>query len=357
VFDSIFECRDIDSGKTISFVPEDIEPLGLDSLLGTRKNGNPGLPVVIRSTDSAIDGEKVDGRATVRTTIEFNEGPKPFVLVQGGWSPLALSSTRHFLVDRNVLSLLKQIQAGKSNARLDRFSWWWSMLDKESVSLNPLPAAMEGDKKQTPSYGEFVSASDTASDVLSRAVTKADVVRLGSEGLQAAYTEIQSLQARQSREAEVLQEICPKYLVDTISRDQRRGACEAILSALRAHKLSPFSFVGLCVMSALYRAPAGGDYVIGKELLKPTKAYDLAQAYNALSDIRHLEISAVASQLFIEPPALLTEDLAMAALWTVLRPRGTPSAHGCAIMLEVTPQLFTGLDAARAEQLVQLLRA
>ena len=37
--------------------------------------------------------------------------------------------------------------------------------------------------------------------------------------------------------------------------------------------------------------------------------------YNALSDLRHFEIGALATGLFVDPPALVTEDTALAALW------------------------------------------
>jgi len=356
VLDSTFEFHDIDTGERVDFVPDSIEPFGLDTLLATRKEGNPGVPLVIRSKNASIGGKKMDGRATVTTTIEFNQSPRPFALVPGGWSPLALSCTRHFLIDRNILSLLAQLEAGKSTPRLERLRWWWSLVDRDSVSLNPLPAAYEGDRRQPISYNEFTRAFESAARQLKNMVSNASVVVLGESGQQAAYAEIQAVQSRQSREAELLQHICPKILSNVVKRDQRRRACEDILAAMREYQLDPFSLIGLCAMSALYRAQSGGDYSIGRELLKPTLSYDAEDAYNALSDLRHLEISGLATGLFVEPPALLTEDLAMAALWTVLRAKGSYAAQGCELILNVAPGLFTGLNAVDGERLLQLLK-
>jgi hypothetical protein len=356
VLDTNFQFKDLDTGKILEVRPDAVKPFNLEALIGTRREGSPGLPLTFRSTDTRIGEDQIHQPATITTTIEFDQSPKPYVLVPDGWSPLALSSTRHFLIDRNILSLLGQLDVGKSNRRLERFAWWWSLLDKESVSLNPLPSAFEGGQQQPLSFIEFAEAFETASERLRGSVKKAEVVRLGKEGLQAAFAEVQAVQSRQSREAELLVELCPAILANAVKREHRRQACEDILNALQSRDLDPFSLVSLCVMSALYRAPAGGDYSIGQRLLKPSQNYTPQDAYNALSDLRHLEIAAIATGLFLDPPALLTEDKVLTALWTVLRPKGTITAQGCALVLQVDPSLFTGLHPRDAERLIQLLR-
>ena len=356
MLDNTFCFRDIDSGELLEIEPDTIEPFGLDALLGTRKEGRPGLPLTMRSAGVRKGEEHIDGNATLTTTIEFNQSPKPYVLVPGGWSPLALARARHFLVDRNVLSLARQLPTDNDHSRLERFRWWWSLLDQAPVSLNPLPAAFEGAQGETLSYGEFVEEFQCGVAQLHNAVSHAGVLDLGEVGLQAAYAEVQAVQSRQTREIEVLMELCPSVLANTVKRDHRREACEAILAAMRDRSLDPFSLVGLCMMSSLYRSNSGGDYSIGHRLLKPTPGYKRKDAYNALSDLRHLEIAALATGIFLDPPALLTEDIALAALWSVLRPKGTITAQGCALILEIDPALFTGLSSDDAERLVQVLR-
>lgn len=356
MLDATFRFKELTTGNDLAVQPDAIAPFDLEALLGTQKEGSPGLPLTIRSTDAWLGDDDIQGQATITTTIEFHQSPKPYVLVPGGWSPLALSPTRHFLIDRNILSLLGQLESGISNPRLERFSWWWALLDQAGVSLNPLPSAFEGGHQQALSYEEFVREFDSAVDRLRRAVKEAEVVRLGEEGLRAAFAEVQAIQGRQSREADFLVAICPATLANVVKREHRRQACEEILNDLQERRLDPFSLVSLCVMSALYRTVSGGDYSIGQKLLKPTPGYTPQDAYNALSDLRHLEIAAIATGLFLQPPALLTEDTALTALWTVLRPKGTITAQGCALVLEVDPALFTGLHPRDAERLVQLLR-
>ena len=353
--DSI-EVREDETGKVIEIDQVSVRPFGLGELLSTRSEGNEGLSLSVQGSRIRVDDEPLEGRPTVNTTITFHESPKPFVLVPDGWAPLALSPVHNFLIDRNILSLLRKLSSGSNNARLDRFQWWTNQLNRSSVTLNPLPAAWEGGAGSVPSFNDFVKEFDSASNVLREAFPVAKVVAFGHEAYHAAYAEIAAVQRRQVLECELLVETCPVYLANPIARDHRAAACQEILVLAAEKGISALSLVMLCIMSSLYRSQDAGAYSIGHELLKPKSKYAEANAYNALSDLRHLEISALATGIFVDPPALVTEDTALAALWTVLRPRGIISGENTDILLEVPPELFNTLDARSSEGLANLLK-
>ena len=102
MLDATFQFKELTTGNDLAVQPDAIAPFDLEALLGTQKEGSPGLPLTIRSTEARLGDENIRGQATITTTIEFHQSPKPYVLVPGGWSPLALSPTRHFLIDRNI---------------------------------------------------------------------------------------------------------------------------------------------------------------------------------------------------------------------------------------------------------------
>lgn len=345
-----------DTGRTIDIDQLSVEPFGLDALLDTRSEGNQPIPLVIRGKQLFYNGQAVDGSPVLRATTEFNYSPKPFVLVPGGWVPLALSPVHHFLIDRNILSLMQQLHEGRSSDRLERIAWWCQQLNRPSVALNPLPIAWEGDTRQIPSFTQIRQTFQSACTNLATFFPKARVVQFDRGAYDAVYAEIDATRSRQQQESELLQVVCQKYLANPVKRGQRRSVFEEILALAKAKDLKAFSIVMLCILSSLYRSQDKDKFAIGHKLLKPSQGYTEADAHNALSDLRHFEITALATGIFIDPPALITKDIALAALWTTLRPRGFTQGSTLGMQLEIEPALFNDLDQRAAESVALVLQ-
>ncbi|WP_133126023.1 hypothetical protein [Pseudohalioglobus lutimaris] len=345
-----------DTSQNLDIGQATIEPFGLSALLDIQSDTNAAVPLVIRGKALQENGRVVEGSAVLRATTQFNYLPKPHVLVPGGWVPLALSPVHNFLIDRNILSLLEQLHAGRSNARLERIEWWCQHLDRPSVLLNPLPIAWEGDKGQIPSFSDIRHALDNARATLAGIFPKARTVPFDQNTYEAINTEIQATRVRQEKESEFLQEVCPKYLANTVARGQRRSIFDEILALAIDKDLQPFSIVMLCVFSSHYRSSEKAKYSIGHALLKPKQNYSEMMAHNALSDLRHFEVAALATGLFIDPPALITDDTALTALWSTLRPHGYVQGSSLGMQLDIDPALFVDLDSRDAENLALILQ-
>ena len=93
------------------------------------------------------------------------------------------------------------------------------------------------------------------------------------------------------------------------------------------------------------------------KLLNPKMVYRSEDAFNALSDLHHLELAAAGQVYFPEEPfAFSTCDRALAALWCALSPRGV-SKDGATITftLDLTEELFPRLATDELLQVGSLL--
>tara|TARA_A100001391_G_scaffold183992_1_gene151579 strand:+ start:276 stop:848 length:573 start_codon:yes stop_codon:yes gene_type:complete len=99
------------TGKVVEIDLVFVRPFGLGELLSTRSEGNEGLSLKVQGSRIRVDDEALEGWPTVNTTITFHERLKPFVLVPEGWVPLALLPVHNFLIDRNILSLLRKLSS------------------------------------------------------------------------------------------------------------------------------------------------------------------------------------------------------------------------------------------------------
>ena len=77
MLDATFQFKELTTGNDLAVQPDAIAPFDLEALLGTQKEGSPGLPLTIRSTDAWLGDDDIQGHAAITTTIEFHQSPKP----------------------------------------------------------------------------------------------------------------------------------------------------------------------------------------------------------------------------------------------------------------------------------------
>ncbi len=91
-----------------------------------------------------------------------------------------------------------------------------------------------------------------------------------------------------------------------------------MLECARSLKLTGRSLAVMAALACLYDAKNGGTPSIARHVLKPEKTYGFAQAHNAASDLRSVEMLARLTVAGLGPIALCTSDRGLAAFWCAL---------------------------------------
>jgi hypothetical protein len=304
-----------------------------------------------------IDGGQTAPGGIAHSTVVFKEAPHPYALVPGGWLPLPLVIPPRFLVDSNVVADLRKLNAYPLRTDFDGFKYWMRLFENKAALFNPVPYAWEGQKGRAPNYAEFVEAFESGVSEIRAAVPGAAVVTFGPPEYQAALAIRSELETNAGREAAFLEAICP-LLVDRIKQGKESRIEAAIFAACERHGVPRHSFVTIAAFSCLYEDQHGDVYEIGRHLLKPSRNYSAADAYNAVSDLGHLRLAIISGALYgTQPFSLATSDRALASFWCALRPVGRLDEHGdIDIESDLAPELFPRLSNEGLKRLEQLLR-
>lgn len=336
---------EFEDGRSIEFVPKSVEPLGLLELWATLEDERPAYHLNFVADNPIVDGQQQNGSGSIKATINFHETPTPFALVQGGWLPLPLVIPPMFLVDRNVVAHLRRLNDGASNDKLRAFKWWMQFFSEGSATFNPLPYAWEGGLRKTPSFQEFVSSFEEGVSEIRVALPKSKVITYGPDQYRAAYQMIQDFEPRALKEVAFLCAVCP-LVADRANRSSEKQLLNTIVLNAESHGIGLNSLVFVVVLSCLYDDLQGRAFSIGRRLLKPKRVYEADAAFNALADLRHIEVAAAGQVYFGDRSfSLSTCDHALASLWCALSPRGIYSeGHEIEFTFDLTKELFPRLS-------------
>ena len=345
-----------EEGRRIDIVPTFIHPLGAEEIRKLEEDDTSALDLTLEGDNAIVDGVASTGRATVKTKVAFNNPTTIFALVRGGWLPLPFAIPARFLVDRNVVISLRKIREGKVAANAQSLQWWTNFFAEGAGMFNPLPYAFEAGFRRKPTMAEFVSAFDEGASELSDALPKCHIVRFEDTHYRAAYAQLEAFDERNERETKFLQAVCP-LVVQRVSRRREAEVAETIVRTADKYELNRGSFATLAVLSCLYEDMHGTTPAIGRRILKPRSVYSESDAFNALSDLRHIEL-AVAGQACLKQDAfsLCTCDKPMTLLWSALSARGDSSSDGSIeLTFDLTSDLFSRLNEGELVDLKQLL--
>lgn len=349
---------EFEEGRSIEIVPTFVRPLGPSEIHFLEADETSALEMEIEANEAVVDGEKKLGLAKIKANVSFNKPPLVYALVQGGWLPLPFATPPRYLVDRNVVIALRKIREGKVVANAESLQWWIKFISEGGGIFNPLPFAFEAGFRRKPTMAEFMSAYDEGADELLHALPGCHIVKFSDINYRAAYAQLEAFDDRYEREVRFLQVTCP-LVAQRHSRRTEVEVAKAIVRTADKCEVNRASLPVLAVFSCLYEDVHGTPPSIGREVLKPKTAYTEADAFNAISDIRHIEIAAAGQTYFKQEAfALCTCDRALALLWSALSLRGEfPSRRDIEFRFELTTDLFSRLTEVELLELKSLLCA
>jgi hypothetical protein len=346
-------------GRNLEFVPTAVRPLGLSELMALSRQPDTSIALQCLADDPKIDGEVVMGTASLNAHVTFDAPVAIFALVpNGGWLPVPFVSPPKFLLDRNVVANLHLLRRSDPPSDRKPYHFWTKFFKQDTALFNPLPYALEGKDRRILSLEEFVQAFDQGVHEIAEMLPQSRVVRYSSAQYRLAYAQLQAMHANTPREIEFLCEICPLLAVP-ISDARLHCVANHILETAKRLGVNGQALAVLVSLSCLLQNPRSGTWSIGQKVLKPKQRYAPADAYNAISDLRHIELAAVGHAGVTQDQfALCTCDRAVAALWCALAMRDfTETATGPEFTIDYSPELFPRLTESGIREIASLLAA
>ena len=305
------------NGESIVFTMNSVRPLTMldiqKSIGGSNSQFNLEISgALIDKSKDAIFIEK-NKNIVASMSIAFHNKPKIYCLVPNGWLPPVFISTAIFIVDRNVVSILSKNSNTTKHLDYKSTSWWLSMCEK--LTFNPIFYAMEGNNKKTPTYEDFIKEFIKSSKIIKNKLPLSSIINYSSIHYESAYNLVKDLTERTNKEISFLVKVSP--LITNRSSDVTLNTTRnKILSTADSLELSRQSLVLVTVLSCLYENKDGSGLLIGRDIIKPKKNYTEEDAYNAISDLRAIELFAASLCLNSDRnTSLMTCDKALASLW------------------------------------------
>lgn len=296
----------------------------------------------------------VGSEKTLDLDMSFPAGMKHYALVPGGVLPpdFLLRGGTRVLLDRNVLSDLRAMPA-RDRGPAHPLRW----LDSDGFHVNPILGAMEGTRRRPLTWREFRAELTQIQRHLRRRLRRANLVEFADSSMNAMYKQHRLFAPRLRQEQDFLLAISAR-LVDSVAKRDLLKAEQFVLDAAAGASLRPLTFVVLTALAKVYEGteqrPAGKLLKLN-ELRASGKDWRRS-AYNALADIRQMEMLSTAQEM-PDYVAAMTGDVALAQVWCGLRPTGAKFDDGTiGFYFRLDPALFPRLDGT-TDSLIERIKA
>lgn len=340
--------------RRLSFQEGEVVPLRLDELLLVNDLTEPiNFPLKVR--DARIESsefEDIDTQKRYTLTGHLNSrfGSNILALVDGGWLPsgMVLDEEALLLPDRCTIGAIRarfvggQRQDGQKDDFLDFAA------DKR-LHINPMLYAIEGATGHSiPNAAELSELFDRAADRIRQALPKSVIFPNKSDVMDGAVRLLEDSRTKFEAKQRLLTKLAP-LLATSVSRARRRDVWHEMREQAERHGVPLGSLLGVSLFST---ASARQHQNPAREVLKPKAKYTAKNAYNALADLRALDLLIAASTDFPDKRVtLLTEDRGLAKFWAGLQVH-SQKRRGSDIHYSLNPHhaLFASLnDEERAE--------
>jgi hypothetical protein len=345
-----------DDGRTVDVVPTAVRPLGLNELRILSSDPTATLVLEVVGQDPVIDGTQRPGTATVAARMTFREAVPIYALVPGGWLPPPFVLSGRYMLDRNAVANFRKLRLNQGLNLRDAFELWTSFFEQGAALFNTLPHAFEGSLRREQCFDEFVNAFEAGAYEVEQTFPKSKVIRLSDDQYRLAYGEGQRLYANCGREIEFVCQVNP-LLVEATATQSLPSVRDRILATAHRIGVDRQSLAVLVALSCLYEDPGSSQKSIGRKILKPRREYTSSDAYNAVNDLRHIELAAFAHAYVAgEPFAFCTCDKAVALLWCALGIRDvTQTPEGTEYVYDFGVDMFPRLRDEGVGEIASLL--
>jgi hypothetical protein len=346
------------TGETVDILPQSFKPLSYVELAadGIKNSKTYKLEGVAESVE--ITGrDKQTEQSRFSITINFRRPVSIYALVEGGWLPPPFVTPPNLFVDRNVVQYLGQIARGSKRPDLIDTDWWLSLVKDSSLLINPALYALEGSKRRTPSFEEFCTSFEEASQKIANQLPDAKLVTYEAIHYKAAYEILTDLDERHKRESEFLVRVAP-LIAFSVADSKLRQVESFILCTADDLRLERKSLVVIAVLSCLYQRRDGSGFLTARRIIKPLPngTYTPQHAHNALADLRSLELFIGSLGFRHDPFALCTCDKAIALFWCGLAPDGFEwKGDNFSFNVTLSEHLFPRLQESDGKELAERL--
>jgi len=225
--------------------------------------------------------------------------------------------------------------------------WWNRLFVEGGATFDPLPYALEGEKQRATTFNEFTDAISKGTNELKASFPQCKIIDRDVNVLKSFHEFLLQFEDKVGAESEFLIAASP-ILANRTAKGKEEPELKNLIKLAQKHKIEPFSLVFIAAISCLYEDNNGGKFSIGRELLKPKSVYSAKMAFNALSDIRHIEMTAQVQTMLQSDSvfSLATCDHGLAAFWCALSPieKSVENSKPCfkfSLHEELTPRLST----------------
>lgn len=307
------------TGRSASMVGVKVDPLGYEELIRHRLDAPITVPLNFSSAkiiESSIPEMVVGKYATVTSKLSSSYTAKTIGLVKGGWLPsgLALQQSMVVLPDRcTVKEIRSRFHQGTKKARTSDFL---DLFEGEAVAINPALFALESNIRRVPTPDVIAQQLEQAYAEIRAALPKAKLVPEDGSSLAGIVGINNDTREGMLRKQRFLMRLARKIHAP-VSAKKIDALWSEIVTTADDCGVPRDSLVVVAVLSSILvplgRSPA-------KKLLKLKESYTEKDAYNALADLRALEVLMC---LFATNPddeiMLCTGDRDLALFWAGLR--------------------------------------
>jgi hypothetical protein len=324
--ETVLRFEEVDStgaitGRAASFIGVEFHGLQYADLINHKLGAKIEVPLRwtnARISESNIEGISAEDVASVSTVLESPYSSRTIGLVRDGWLPsgMALQGDMVVMPDRCTFSeLAGRFNDGAKTNEADKD--FLDLFATHPIRINPLLFALEGNIRKNPTRDIVEQQLDLACGIIRAALPLAEIFPPGREGLQGIVGIVNDTQAGMRHKQECLARLAPKLRAPVAARRVDELWDEVLMTAddckVPRHSLAVLAALStVCVPNG--KSPAKG-------LLKMTAAnYSAEHAYNALADLRSLEVLMQLFAVFPNEKILLcTGDKDLALFWAGIR--------------------------------------
>ncbi len=354
--ESLIKYVEEESRKRLSLAPQEVLPLGFRELANIRKLNQPiTLPLRLKNAkviSSDFDEIVPETRLNTNAILNSTHCSTTLALLQGGWLPsgLAVRQNSLLLPDRCTIGAIRHrfvggnIKSGHSDDFLD-------LLKDYPIKINPVLYILEGNSgKTSPSESQLPELYDKAVQKIQEALPAAVILPDKASIIQGCARLLRDTTSTLSQKQAFLVKAAP-LAAPSISKNSRPRIWLEIFTLAKHFGINSASTLMVALLSA---TAARQDLNPAKKWLKPKNTYTESNAFNALSDLRALDVLIAAITDFPEQhTALLTNDIPLAQLWAGLQAHSY-RRQGNDIHYTINPHsdLFSNLSDSELQMLL-----